>query len=181
MIATRSFTLEAGASLPITLRGNFIRVLESDTTLRLSTTPIVGNGSTFDVAAGLSFQTREFSSFRVENIGGESSEIKLVISDEGFVNDDRLSAKAVVNFNNTATSYSILTGQVFATAGITKEVAPENPSRKELTFEITGECTIGTSAGPRLPAGIYTWNNTSALTLRSNENDVTCRLLEESL
>lgn len=178
MIVTRNFVVPANGTIPIIARGNFVRCLESDLPVFLNTTPIVGNGSTFEIQAGLSFNTREFEQLRIENKNASDLVVKLVISDEGQVTDDRLSAKATLSFNASGGTYAVKSKLSF-TGVQTKVLCVTDTLRKNLTYQIDAPCYLGDATnGMLLPAGIYQWDNVSGVDLVSTV-DSTCRILEE--
>ena len=176
MITTRNITIASGESEQLIIRGNFIRCLEADDTVFLSTTPINGNGSTFEIESGLSFQTREFSSFRVENKTGLAVTLKLVISDEGFVNDDRL-PQIDFDFGNSNGSDYTFSSSSYA-AGQLMQLCPDNQNRKKFTYQITGQCKIPDVNGIVLDPGIYSWDNKKGVNIYMVEASIVNKLEE---
>jgi hypothetical protein len=178
MIKTIPFTVLAGQSAQQTYRGNFIRCLSSGgVVFKIETNPIDGSGSTFEMEAGLAFTTREFSSFRVVNNTDTDANIKLAISDEGFVQDNRLvgnlDLNGAVSVLSTLPKFSRYE-QITVTGGVAT-LFPDNSARRAITIIPSAEIVLDTGYTTDKS---FEWNSQQGLSI-TGVNGTTIDIFED--
>jgi hypothetical protein len=166
MITNRNPYISAGGSVKIIVKGNFIRCLSAGgEVVFIDTNPEdMGSGSTFEIEAGLGFTTKMFTSFHVRNTSANGVQLKFVISDEGWVTDNRLVGRldlnGAVSVLSTLPKYSRY--EQVTIAGGVANLFPLNSSRRSITIIPSAEITLDTGYSTDKS---FEWNSQQALSI----------------
>ena len=177
MISTYVNTIPAKGQWNLAARGNFIRCMESNgEVLRCS----LDDGGGFEIEAGLSFETKLFENVIIENPTTKELRVKITISDEGTVTDNRLVGRLDLNGSVSVLS-TLASRSTFNTHTVTStaatEIAVYNNERQKMVIESDNECIIN---GGFKFTGAIEWETTEAVTLQATGADATVNVLELS-
>jgi len=135
MIRNYNQVVPANGSISIAgATGNYIRCLFSgDSSLRMMIVREGGQSETVTIEAGLGFGTKVFTSLRLENTGNSDLLVRLVVSNEGAVNDSRfvLTGNVTAQIVNPDKYAETITALV---AGTAVQVLAESLVRVNATF-----------------------------------------------
>jgi hypothetical protein len=176
MIVNRNLVIPAGTSQQVTARGNFIRCLSSGgNILFIEPTYISGGSNTFEIEAGLAFETKEFSSFYVRNDSNVDVTVKLVISSAGMISDNRLVGQldlnGAISVLSTLPKYSRFESIMLVSGS--NAIVPENAARRSLVIVPNGEIVLDTGY---TTDSSFEWNSQQSLSCTGT--GVTVQLFE---
>jgi hypothetical protein len=174
MISTYKHTIAAGADWKLAARGNFLRCMESQGVVL---TASLDNRGKFELEAGVHFATKPFNEVVINNPSAQAVTVKVTVSDEGEITDNRLVGRldlnGAVSVLSTLASSSVYSSVVATVGGV--EVATQNTNRYKLVILPQGSVTIN---GGITTSSAVEWETTEAVTLTGN--NVTVEVLELS-
>lgn len=180
MITNRNPFIAAGESAKIIVKGNFIRCLSAGgEVVFLDTNPAESNasGSTFEIEAGLGFNTKMFSSFYVRNTSSNDVQLKFVISDEGWVTDNRLVGRLDLNgaVSVLATLPKYNRYEQITIAQGSAELFPVNSARRAMLVVPSAEIVLDTGYTTDKS---FEWNSQQGLDI-TGANGTTIDIFED--